>query len=56
MSLIRCEIHDETYDSDFVESCRHCERCTDDELETLVSEHEAKWMMEAGNAVAQNAG
>lgn len=26
MSIERCEIHDETYDSDFVECCPDCER------------------------------
>ncbi len=54
MSLMRCEIHDENFDSDFQERCRHCERCTDDELETLVSEHEATWLAAAEKAAVQS--
>jgi len=48
MSIERCEIHDETYDSDFVECCPDCERSgswdADVELaESMFSTPEPTW-------------
>lgn len=71
MSIERCPIHDETYDTDFVEGCRSCRNlhfhsdacarecvwqceCPNDEIETLVSEHEATWLAAAKEAEVQS--